>query len=517
MIKTWKDDLPASLVVFLVALPLCLGIAFASEAPPMAGIIAGVVGGIIVGAISGSQISVSGPAAGLTLIVSDAIKNLGTFEAFLLAVLISGVFQIIIGFLRLGIIGTLFPNSVIKGMLAAIGLILILKQIPHALGYTQNFAGDEDFDQADGRNTFTTLVNAFENPFLGAVILSVVAIIILLIWETKKVKNSALAKIVPGALVAVVSGILIQKFIFPWLHLYFEGFVLEDKHLVQLPVLEGVRDINQIFVMPDFSRINEISIWKIAGKIALIASIETLLSLEASDKLDPKKRISPPNLELKAQGIGNVFSGLIGGLPITAVIVRSSANVVAGAKSKWSAVFHGVLLLICVLLIPGILNMIPYASLSAVLLLVGYKLVSTKVIKEVILAGKRVYIPFFITLIAILLTDLLSGIAIGLAVGFFFVMTNNFKKGIQLTVDRKYYYLRLGPHVSYMNKGFLRETFQNIPQGASVLIDGTQTLHIDSDSWETIADFVESAESRGIEVELKKSHTSVNSYFKIDN
>lgn len=517
MIKTWRDDLPASLVVFLVALPLCLGIAFASDAPPMAGIIAGVIGGIVVGAISGSHISVSGPAAGLTLIISDAIKGLGTFEAFLLAVSLAGFFQVIIGFLRLGIIGTLFPNSVIKGMLAAIGLILILKQIPHALGYTQNFAGDEVFDEADGNNTFSTLVKAFDNPLLGSVILSGVAILILLIWETKKIKNSTLAKVIPGALVAVVSGILIQKFIFPYLSLRYSGFELSEKHLVQLPILDGIKDLNQIFVRPDFSRINEIAIWKIAGKIALIASIETLLSLEASDKLDPKKRISPPNLELKAQGIGNMVSGFIGGLPITAVIVRSSANVVAGAKSKWSAVFHGLLLLICVLLIPGILNMIPYASLSAVLLLVGYKLVSAKVIKEVILAGKRVYIPFFITLTAILFTDLLSGIAIGLAVGFFFVMTYNFKKGIQLTIDGKHYYLRLGPHVSYMNKGYLRETFQNIPQGASVLIDGTQTLHIDSDSWETISDFVESAESRGIEVELKKSHTSVNAYFKITN
>jgi MFS superfamily sulfate permease-like transporter len=505
-----KYDLPASVVVFLVALPLCLGVALASGAPLFSGIIAGVVGGIVVGSISGSALSVSGPAAGLTTIVLASITKMGTFEAFLTTVFLAGLIQVILGFLKAGSIGNYFPSSVIKGMLAAIGIILILKQLPHAVGYDKDFEGDESFFQRDGENTFTELFNALSFFNFGAVIIFAVSMLILISWERPMIKNNKFSTLLPAPLIVVLFGVLMnQVFIGTG-----SGLVIENEHLVSLPVSDGIASFVGQFKLPDFSSIMTKDTWVIAFTIAIVASLESLLSIDAVDKLDPFKRTSPLNRELKAQGFANMVCGLIGGLPVTAVIVRSSANVAAGARTRVSAIVHGSLLLITAFSIPTLLNKIPLASLAAILLMVGYKLAKPSLIMSMYKKGKDQFIPFALTIIAILLTDLLIGITVGILVGLFFVLKTNFHRALFSVNENGHYLIRLTKDVSFLNKALLRQTFKEIPNGSKVIIDGGRSVFIDQDILETINDFRESAASREISVVLKQSVTAYNSTFK---
>lgn len=506
----FKYDIPASVVVFLVALPLCLGIALASEAPLMSGLIAGVVGGIVIGALSGSNLSVSGPAAGLTSIVVMAIHDLGAYETFLVAVVLGGIIQFILGLLKAGAIGNFFPAAVIKGMLAAIGLILILKQIPHALGYDKDFEGDESFIQADGQNTFSEILNALNYISPGAIIISVTAILILILWERPVIRKQAFLQFVPGPLIAVLAGVLLNEL--------FKGMLpqlsIQQEHLVQLPVVKNSNDFFQLFTFPDFGKllsggetllaslVANNKIFLTAVTLALVASLETLLSVEAADKLDEFKRTTPLNRELRAQGIGNTMSGLLGGLPITAVIVRTSANINAGARTKLSAILHGFMLLTTVLLIPNVLNMIPFSALAGILLMTGYKLTKPELFREMFRKGLSQALPFVITVVAILLSNLLLGIFIGMCVGLFFVLRTNFHSAITLVRDNENYLLKLNKDVTFLNKAILRKTFAEIPDGSSLIIDGSNSQFIDADIRTTIDDFVSNASSRNIKVEM---------------
>lgn len=504
------NDIPAGLVVFLVALPLCLGIALASGAPLFSGLIAGIVGGIVVGIASGSQLSVSGPAAGLTVIVLGAIDSLQTYETFLLAVVFAGIFQMILGFLRAGIIGHYFPSAVIKGMLSAIGLILILKQIPHALGDDRDWEGDDSFYQPDGENTFTEIIMAVQNIELSALLISIVCLLILIIWDQDFMKKMKWTKIIPGPLVAVLLGIgLNQLYQVIWPAGY-----LRSLHLVQLPITGSFAGFVNELTFPDFNALFNPQVYVVAITIAIVASLETLLSLDAVDKLDPYKRIAPQSRELKAQGLGNLVSGLIGGLPVTSVIVRSSANVSSGARTKLSAVFHGVLLLLSVVFFPQIMNLIPLSALAAILLTVGFKLTKPSQYRMMYQKGTDQFLPYLITIFAILLTDLLVGISIGMVIGMFFVIKTNFHEAINITQDGKNYLLKLNKDVSFLNKAKLRRYMESVPEGSYVIIDGTRAAFIDTDILETISDFQQNAQHKSITVELRRKASSQNSTFK---
>jgi len=498
-IKHWRQDLPASIVVFLVALPLCLGIALASGAPLFAGVIAGIVGGIVVSWASGSQLSVSGPAAGLTVIVFNAIETLGGFGAFLLSVVIAGVFQLCLGFLKAGLIGAFFPSAVIKGMLAAIGLILIIKQIPHATGYDTSFDGDESYMQETAESSFSELIEALEGVTPGATVVSMVALLILVLWESRWIKQVGWLKLIPGPLLAVVWGVAYNT----WALQMAPEWAIKDKHLVSLPELGSAGNFINQLQLPDFSQWLEPKVYSIAFTLAIIASLETLLSIEAVDKLDPFKRVAPTNRELKAQGLGNIISGLIGGLPITAVIVRSSANINAGGCTRWSSFLHGVLLFVSVIFFAALLNQIPLACLAAILLQTGYKLAKPALFIEFYRRGWNQFLPFAITVTAILLTDLLVGIAIGMSVGIYFVLRTNFHEAMTLTIHGNHCLLRLHKDVSFLNKAVLRKHLSEIPNDCELLIDGSKALFIDQDILETISDFLLAAPDRGIQVETQ--------------
>jgi MFS superfamily sulfate permease-like transporter len=494
----WSSDFPASVVVFLVALPLCLGIALASGAPLFSGLIAGIVGGVVVGALSGSSVSVSGPAAGLTTIVAAAILDLGSFQAFLLSIVLAGLIQIGLGFARAGTIGHFFPSSVIKGMLAAIGLILILKQIPHAIGYDEDFEGDESFFQADGQNTFTELLNAVDYISPGAIAISVICLLILIIWNKNMLQRFRFFRLVPAPLGAVGIGILLNL-LFNSLMPY---FAIDARHLVSVPALLGSSGSSSFFVFPDFSLLSNPKIYIAAITIAIVASLETLLSIEACDKMDPSHQITPLNRELKAQGVGNLVSGLLGGLPVTSVIVRSSANINSGARTKASAISHGLILLIALLTIPGFLNLIPLSCLAAILLLVGYKLTKFSLYKEMYAKGSSQFYPFLITIVAILFTDLLKGVFLGIVVALFFILKTNFQKAIITVHSEDNYLIKFSKDVSFMHKASLRNALVKVPNETRLLIDGSKSHFIDEDILETIEDYIESAKSKQIEVEI---------------
>jgi MFS superfamily sulfate permease-like transporter len=492
-------DIPAGVVVFLVALPLCLGVALASGAPLFSGIIAGIVGGLIVSWASGSQLSVSGPAAGLTVIVATAIEKLGSFDAFLLCVTIAGLIQLTLGFLKAGVIGAYFPVAVIKGMLAAIGVILIMKQIPHAVGYDADFEGDESYLQSDTHTTFSEIAYSLQAISPGAVIVSVVSIIIMLLWETSFFKRNPVLARFPGPLAAVIWGVGFTMLT----QTHYPELAIAREHLVSLPLIQGPLDFLNQFSLPDFSQIMNPQIYSIAFTVAIVASLETLLSLEAVDKIDPMKRVAPTNRELKAQGLGNLLCGLLGGLPMTAVIVRSSANVMAGGQTKVSCFVHGVLLLLSVMFLAEYLNLIPLSCLAAILLLTGYKLAKPALFVEMYRKGFNQLAPFLITLVAIMLTDLLKGMAVGMIIGLYFVIRTNFHAAISLTRDNNYYLLRLQKDVSFLNKALLRECLSRIEEGGFVIIDGTRAQFVDEDILETISDFVSAAADDNITVELK--------------
>jgi MFS superfamily sulfate permease-like transporter len=497
----FSHDLFASVVVFLVALPLCLGIALASGAPLHAGLLAGVVGGIVVGFLSGSSLSVSGPAAGLTTIVLVAIDKLGTYEAFILSVLLAGVFQIILGFLKAGSIGHFIPASVLKGMLAAIGLILILKQIPHAVGFDSDFEGDESFFQPDGLNTLTEIVEALGVFSGGAAIISAISIGVIAFWERPAVQQRNILPLLPAALIAVLLGVFVNQLFASFI----PSLALDQRHMVDMP--NFLQKGTALVTFPDFSRLGDPLIYTTALTIGIVASLETLLSIEACDKLDPNRRITPLNRELKAQGIGNVVSGLLGGLPLTAVIVRSSANVSAGARSKASAITHGVILLTSILLIPAVLRMIPLSCLAGVLIVIGYKLTPPSLYKEMYKRGKDQFLPFLVTVLAIVFTNLLQGVFIGLLVSVFFILRSNFREAIVFVSDGNQYLLKLTKDVSFLNKSTLKTKFMSIPNNASLLIDGTAAHFVDHDVKEAIRDFMETSKAKKINIQLK--HLSV--------
>lgn len=493
-----NHDIPAGIVVFLVALPLCLGIAVASGAPPFSGIIAGIMGGLIVTIVSGSQISVSGPAAGLTVIVAAAISDLG-FDGLLFAVVIAGLMQLVMGFLRAGVIGAYFPSAVIKGMLAAIGLILIIKQLPHLVGYDTDGMSDLSFLESSSGSPLQAAWRSLQAIVPGAAVVSLISFAVLLLWDTAWVKKQPVLSLVPGPLLAVVLGIgfnLTAPEFFPWL-------VIPAQHLVNLPEIFGPVDFANRLSFPDFNRALEPRIYITAATLALVGSLETLLSLEAADKLDPLKRTAPTNQELKAQGAGNFVSGLLGGLPITAVIVRSSANINAGAHTKAASFVHGVLLLLSAMFLAGVLNLIPLACLAALLVLTGYKLAKPALFKEQYEKGFNQFAPFIVTIAMVLLADLLIGIAIGMAVGLFFVLRANYHAAFTLTRDGNHYLLRLQKDVSFLNKAPLRTILASIDENSYVMIDGSRATFIDQDILEMLKDFINAASDDNISVELK--------------
>lgn len=497
-----RYDFPSSVVVFLVALPLCLGIALGSGAPLFSGIIAGMVGGMVIGALSGSQLSVSGPAAGLTAIVVVAIGKLQVYEAFLLAVVLGGVFQIILGSLKAGILGDYIPSSVIKGMLAAIGLILILKQFPHMVGYDKDYPGDETFSQTSGDNTFSALFGSLRHLLPGALMVGIVSLVLMIVWEKYIAPKSRFLKLVPGPLVVVLIAVAINE----TLRSVAPAMAIKESHLVKIPVADSFNGFISFFTFPDFSHILNPVVWTTAITIAIVASLETLLNIEASDDLDPYQRVTPTNRELMAQGAGNMLSGLIGGLPITSVVVRTSANINGGAKTKMSAIFHGILLLLSVAFIPTVLNLIPLSALAAILIFTGYKLAKPSLFLKFYKKGWDQFLPFVLTVIAILLTDLLKGILIGCVVGLFFVIRSNFKTAVLVVSDANRYLFRLRKDVSFLNKPIIKNRLEQVPENSSVLIDATRADFIDKDIVEVIEDFLKHAPLKGITVELKKSH-----------
>jgi MFS superfamily sulfate permease-like transporter len=503
-------DIPASIVVFLVALPLCLGVAQASNpsglsiVPLLGGIVAGVVGGIVIGTFSGSQLSVSGPAAGLTAVVGAALVTLGgvtqSYEAFLLAVVLAGLMQVIMGFVKAGVIGDYIPNSVIKGMLAAIGIILILKQFPHLVGEDMDPEGDESFVQPNKKNTFSAIFYAIKFMTPSALIIGLVGIGIMMLWETKAFKKIKAFQVIPGALIVVVVGTVINELY----KVYSPSSVLDGKHLVVLPSSQS--ELFSSFRFPNFSALGDYHVWVIAVTIAIVASLETLLSIEAVDKLDPLKRVTPTNRELKAQGLGNIISGLLGGLPVTSVIVRSSANVNAGGQTKVSTILHGILLFLCVLFIPMVLNKIPLAALAAVLIYTGYKLAKITLFKEFYQKGWDQFVPFVVTIVAIIMTDLLKGIGVGLLVGLFYLVRSNFRSSVMVVNDDNNYLIRLRKDVSFLNKPIIKHKLEKVPANSFVMIDATRADFIDKDIIDEINNFLCHAHLKNITVEIKKSH-----------
>lgn len=510
LFKDFKTDFASGLVVFLVALPLCLGIALASGAPLFSGIISGIVGGIVVGYLSSSHLSVSGPAAGLTAIILTAISDLGAFNILLLAIFIAGLVQLALGFLKAGTISNYFPNNVIEGMLAGIGLIIILKQIPHAIGLDSDFEGDQAFSQMNGENTFTELFSIFDYFQLGSILITLVSLAILIMWN--KIAFLKNLKVVPGALVAVIVGVLLNEFFTQT----GSNLAISKDHLVSLPVPQNFDELKAIFVLPDFSAVTNSKVWVVGFTIAIVASIETLLCIEAADKMDSQKRFSDTNVELKAQGIGNMISALLGGLPMTSVVVRTSANNAAGAKSKLSAIIHGLFLLISVFAIPTILNKIPYATLAAILLMVGYKLANPKTLKHFWQKDKIYqFIPFIATFVFVVLTDLLKGVGIGLVINIIFILIGNSKRAYNFRKEEYHdgdiIHIDLAQEVSFLNKASIKSTLSDLPENSKVIINASETAYIAHDVLDLINDFKKiQSKERNIKVKLRGFKSAYN-------
>jgi MFS superfamily sulfate permease-like transporter len=496
----FKADFASGLVVFLVALPLCLGIAMASGAPLFSGIISGIIGGIVVGYLSTSHLSVSGPAAGLTAIVLTAITDLGAFDIFLTAVFIAGIIQLLLGFIKAGSISNYFPTNVIEGMLAGIGIIIILKQLPHAFGYDSDFEGDESFLQFDGSNTFSAISGLLNYLQLGSIVITLVSLAILISWD--KVSFLKKLKLIPGALVAVVIGVVLNEIFI----IFGSSLEIAKEHLVSLPIPTSIEEFKGIIVTPNFAEITNSKVWMIGLTIAIVASIETLLCIEAADRMDQQKRYTDANVELKAQGIGNLISSLLGGLPMTSVVVRSSANNNAGAKSKLSAIIHGLLLLISVLAIPTILNKIPLATLAAILLLVGYKLAKPATFLHFWHKGKYQFIPFIATLLAVVFTDLLKGVALGIIISIIFVLKGNLKRAYSFKKEEyaegDIIHIDLAQEVSFLNKAAIKSTLNDIPENSKVVIDASQTVYIAHDILDLIKEFKKD-KSKNLNINVK--------------
>lgn len=501
--KHFVTDISAGLVVFLIALPLCLGISLASGAPLFSGIIAGIIGGIVVGITSNSSVNVSGPAASVALVIFTAIQTMGSFEAVLVSIIIAGVFQIFLGYLKAGTVAYFFPNAMIKGILASIGLILILKQIPHAFGMANVFQGGETFSNMDGTNTFSEIARIAGQISVGATIITLVSLIIIISWDTPAMKKFKFFKYFPSALAAVVIGVVLNEIF----KIYYPQYALDPSQLVELPVADSFGEFVNFFQFPDFSVIGNMEVYTIALSIAFIASLESLLSTEAGDKLDPYKRRTSTNRELKAQGIGNIVAGFVGGLPITAVIVRTSANVSSGGRTKTSTITHGIIMLVCVAAIPLILNLIPLAALSAVLFVVGYKLTSYGIYKDIFEQGKKQFLPFIITIVIVMFTDLITGILVGGTVAVFFVLRDNYKNAyinedkVTLESDNKRV-LRLAQETTFLNKADIMLYLDHLPENSELVIDGSDAKFIHYDIYEIIEDFKQTAEYKNIKLEI---------------
>jgi MFS superfamily sulfate permease-like transporter len=502
--SSYKTDALSGLVVFLVALPLCLGIAVASGAPPFAGIITGIIGGIVVGFLSNSNVSVSGPAAGLIAIVLVAISNLG-YEAFLLAVFIAGIFQLILGFAKAGTLSNYIPSGVIEGMLTGIGIIIIKKELPHAIGYDTEHEGDffsyHIMDKVD-QGFWGELLHSFNMAHTGIILVTVISIAILVAFNNLAILKKI--KVIPGALIVVIVGILINEIF----RITGSPLFIDGNHLVKLPLASSLNEFFTQFNLPDFSSIAKPAVWVTAATIAAVASIETLLCLEAGDKMDPLKRYSNANTELKAQGIGNILAGLIGGLPLTSVIVRTSANINAGARTKLSAITHGVFLLLAVILIPSLLNKIPMACLAAILIMIGLKLASPKVFKHMWDAGKFQFVPFIVTVIGVVGIDLLKGVGIGLVVSILFILKGNMKLAYFFNKEKhkegETIRIDLAQEVSFLNKAAIKQTLVHLPANSKVIIDAKDTVYVDYDVLELIRDFVNiGSKDKNIQVELQ--------------
>lgn len=496
-------DLQASFVVFLVALPLCLGIALASGAPAVSGLIAGIIGGLVVGLLSPSEISVSGPAAGLTVIVLGGIQQVGSFEIFCAIVALSGILQIALAFLRFGLIGSLIPAAVIKGMLAAIGILIILKQIPHAIGFDADYFGDESFFQIDGDNTFSAINHALSSLTPGAVVIVIASLLILLSWDRFFSKTPL--RTIPAALIAVICGIVLNEWLLPLLNLQ-----LASEHLVQVPTSALFQMSSPLEITQHLSPAN----LQLAATLCVVGSLETILSIDASEKMDSLKRGVNTSRELFAQGVGNMTSGLLGGLPVTAVIVRTSANVSAGGTHRLSAILHGCWLLLFALLAPQLLNRIPLSVLAVILILVGFKLTAPHLYRSLAKMGTSQFLPFIITILAILMTDLLVGVLIGFVVGLFFVIKNNLRSSMTLVNDENLYLLRFNKDTSFLNKPRLKNLLSQIPPSAHILIDGSRGVFIDADIVYMLEDFVSAAPAKKIHVELRKSSLALCPYFR---
>jgi len=521
MFKHLKSDLPSSVVVFFVALPLCLGIALASGAPLFAGLISGIVGGLVVGMLSGSQVGVSGPAAGLSAIVLAAILTLGNYQDFLLAVVLAGFIQLAFGFLKAGVIAYYFPSSVIKGMLTGIGLIIVLKQIPHLFGYDSDPEGDFSFFQVDGGNTFSSIIETFGQISLGATLIGLVSLAIVILWDLVLTKKAKIFRLIQGPLVAVVIGIVY--------YLSTKGsdtIAVSPKHLVSVPTPDSFSAFLGQFSTPNFSAISNTEIWIIAFTIALVASLETLLCVEATDKMDDQKRVTPTNRELLAQGVGNIIAGMIGGLPITQVIVRSSANIQAGVRTKLSAILHGLFLLVFVVSIPGVLNMIPLAVLAAVLLQVGYKLAKPALFKTMYDLGWKQFLPFTITVLGIVFTDLLIGIGLGLCVGVVVILIKSYQNSHFLHIEEdadgvNRIKMTLAEEVTFFNKGAILKELDSLPEGSYLELDVTKTRYLDHDIIEILDDFAYKAKLREITIKVVSERGEVENppsyidYFKL--
>jgi carbonic anhydrase/SulP family sulfate permease len=500
ILTTALRDLTAGVVVFLVALPLCLGIALASNAPLFSGVLAGIIGGLVVGTLSGSHTSVSGPAAGLTAVVAAQIATLGSFEAFLLAVMIAGLIQIAMGLARGGFIAAFFPSAVIKGLLAAIGVILILKQIPHLFGHDTDPEGEMSFQQPDHKSTFSEFGELLNDIHPGATVIGLISVALLVIWDkSKRLKTSG----VPAPLIVVLLGVAICLF----LKQLGGRWVIQSSHLVQVPLASSLSELRSFLLHPDFSQWLNPAIYTAAFTVAIVASLETLLNLEAVDKLDPRQRTSPASRELVAQGVGNLIAGLIGGLPMTSVIIRSSVNINAGAQTKCSAIFHGFLLLATVALLPTYLNMIPLSSLAAILFVTGFKLASPMLIRQMWDSGRYQFLPFALTVVSIVVTDLLIGVLMGLSVSLGFILWSNVRNPIRRIVEKRpsgeVIRIELANQVSFLNRAALDEALNSIPRGGQVMLDAQNTDYIDPDILSLIKDFRDhTAPARGIQVSL---------------
>ncbi len=507
-----RSDLRASIVVFLVALPLCLGIALASKAPLAAGLVAGIIGGLVASSLSGSRLGVSGPAAGLAVIVASGIDQVGSFEAFTVAVFLSGLIQIGLSLLKAGVIGNFFPSSVITGMLSAIGLLLILKQVPHAVGLDSAFMGSMEFFQVeDGENTFSELLRAFQVFDLECVIIALVSFAVIKLWDRFSAKIPFVwLRSVPSALLAVVAGVVLSRYGF-----HYFGMDLDVKHRLDLPFSDGLTEIYSRFFSSDWSALGKSSTYLMAVTLAFVGSLESLLSIDAADRIDPKRQNSSKNRELLAQGTSNALSGLLGGLPITAVIVRTSANVNAGAEGRWSGILHGAWLLLAVALMPKVLTLIPLSVLAVILILVGYKLTKPDLYRRMYSKGMDQFVPFLVTILAILMTDLLKGVAVGMLVGFVFVIKRSHRKAmIMVQGEDSYFLLRFLKDISFLQKHQLVLHLRSLPSGATVEIDGGVENHFDPDIIEVLEEFIEGAPKSNIQVNIKKTKAAVSPFFR---